>query len=144
MKSITVIIPLVLIAFAIYKAVQYSKSENSELNTVQSLPPSIQQVVSKMDPESRSVFFNEYSRKKKPIWVGYVLWFVFAMYYAYYRKIGLQIVFWITLGGFGLWLMIDLFRIPSIARDANEQIAREVLQTIQIGKSFEPPVGPTI
>ncbi len=139
MRSFVGAAVLVLIAFAIFRAVQSSKAENTELGTLQALPPSIQQVVSKMDPETRNVFFREYAQKRKPLYVGYILWFVLSLYYAYYRKVGLQFVFWITGGGFLIWWIIDLFRMPSIARQANEQIARQVLQTLQIGQAFDPP-----
>jgi hypothetical protein len=140
MKNLVGIIVIALIAYAIWRAVQSNKQENSELGTLQSLPPSVQQVVGRMDPQSRSVFFQEYKQKRKPLFVGYILWFIFALYYAYYRKIGLQIVFWITGGGLGIWWIIDLFRMPAIAREANEQIARNVLQTLNLGAAFTNPL----
>jgi len=59
----------------------------------------------------------------------------------YTRQVGLQFAFWFTLGGFGIWWLVDLFRMPSIVRGCNEQIAREALQTLALGNAFrsDPP-----
>lgn len=145
MRTFVGVIVVVLIVYALWQAVQSSKAENSELGTLKSLPPSVQDVVSKMNPQSRSIFFQEYRQKRKPIFAGYILWCVFALYYAYYRKIGLQFIFWITGGGLGIWWIIDLLRMPSIARDANDQIARNILQTLNLGAAFgaaQPQITP--
>ena len=40
---------------------------------------------------------------------AYLLWFFFGLHYAYLGKWGLQILYWITLGGIGIWAVIDLF-----------------------------------
>jgi hypothetical protein len=40
---------------------------------------------------------------------AYVLWFFLGAHFAYLGKWGIQILFWITLGGFGLWWFIELF-----------------------------------
>lgn len=41
-----------------------------------------------------------------------LLIFLFGTHFAYLNKWGLQILFWITLWGFGLWWFIELFMIP--------------------------------
>jgi hypothetical protein len=67
------------------------------------------------------------------------LWPLGALYYAYNKKIGLQFVLWLTaFVGIGIvWWIIDLFRMPWIVDAANDQIAREIAQTLSLGKSFE-------
>ena len=37
---------------------------------------------------------------------------ILGAHYAYLGKWGLQFLFWITLGGLGIWALIDLFLIP--------------------------------
>jgi hypothetical protein len=51
------------------------------------------------------------------------------------------LTFWFTFGAFGLWWLIDLFRIPSVLLSANEQAAREALASLGIAAAFTAPVA---
>jgi hypothetical protein len=44
--------------------------------------------------------------------VAYICWFIIGCHYAYLGKWGIQILFWVTLGGLGIWALIDLFTMP--------------------------------
>ena len=57
---------------------------------------------------------------------AYILWFFIGCHYAYLGKWGTQILFWITLGGLGIWALIDLFRIPSLVSNYNYQISLQL------------------
>jgi hypothetical protein len=103
---------------------------------VQQLPPSIQSVVTKMSDLEQNSFLLEYNKRKKSVFLSYILWIFFGLHYAYNRKIGLQFVFWFTLGGFFCWAFLDLFRMQSIVRDANATIAREIANTLALGHAF--------
>lgn len=61
--------------------------------------------------------------------MAYIMWFLIGAHYAYLGKWGLQILYWITLGGLGLWALVDLFRIPGMVRDHNELIYSEIEST---------------
>ncbi len=50
--------------------------------------------------------------KTKEVGLTYLFWFILGAHYAYLGKWGLQFLFWITLGGLGIWALIDLFLIP--------------------------------
>ncbi len=123
------------IGYAIYRAYQ-NKGQDSDVKTVQQLPPSIQSAVSRMSEIEQNSFLLEYNKRKKSVFLSYILWIFFGLHYAYNKKIGLQFVFWFTLGGFFLWAIIDLFRMPSIVRDANAIIAREITNTLALGHAF--------
>jgi hypothetical protein len=90
-----------------------------------------------MDANTQNAFFTEYNRSKKSVGLSYLLWFVFGLHYAYNKKIGLQFVYWFTLGAFFIWAFIDLFRMPSIVKDANSIIAREISNTLALGNTFK-------
>ena len=94
-----------------------------------------------MDSGSRAAFFNEYEKKRRKVSVGYIMWILLGLHYLYARKVGLQVVFWLAcFVGIGeIWWVVDLFRMPSIIRGSNEQMAREALQTLQVGASFRNP-----
>ena len=131
MSTFIVLVVLAAIAYAVYRAYTAAQEESKEVRTIRSLPPSIQHVVSLMDGRSQAALFNEYEQKKKKISVGYILWFIFGFHYLYYSKVGIQFLFWFTGAGLGFWALVDLFRMPSIARSANEQIACQALQALQ-------------
>ena len=139
--GIIVVLILIAVGYAGYRIYQASKQETSESRTVEALPPSIQHVVANMDAESQNAFFNEYEGKKKKKSVGWIAWLLIGWHYLYAGKVGLQFAFWFTLGGFGIWWLVDLFRMPSIIRSANEQIARNAIQTLGTAAAFGKHAG---
>jgi len=46
--------------------------------------------------------------KIKPTVTIYLSWFLFGSHYAFLGKWNTQILFWITLGGLGIWAIVDL------------------------------------
>lgn len=132
---------LAALVFAGVRIFQASKEETSESRTVKSLPPSIQHVVTQMDSGSQNAFFNEYERKKKKKSIGWLAWFLIGWHYLYVGKVGMQFAFWFTLGGFWIWWIVDFFRMPSIIRSANEQIARDAVQTLGAAAAFGGNAG---
>ena len=140
-KGFLVLLILVVIGFVIYRAYKANQLETSEERTVKALPPTVQHTVSQMDAMSQNAFFNEYQKKRKKLAVAYMLWLI-GFHYIYLRKVGLFFAYWITGAGIGIWAIVDLFRMPSIVRSANEQSAREALQTLAIGNQFK--TNPTV
>ena len=64
--------------------------------------------------------------KMKSTGMAYLCWFFIGCHYAYLGKWGLQILYWITLGGFGIWAIIDIFTIPSKVEAHNLAIANQI------------------
>jgi hypothetical protein len=139
-KIVVILVIVLAVGFALYQAYAASQEENLEARTIKSLPPSVQHVVAQMDPASQASFFNEYDRKKKKRSVAYILWLTFGFHYLYARKVGMQFAFWFAWLFFVfpgvIWWWVDLFRVPSIVKDTNEQQAREALQTLHVGAAF--------
>tara|TARA_R110000787_G_C13180824_1_gene421844 strand:+ start:42 stop:320 length:279 start_codon:yes stop_codon:yes gene_type:complete len=52
-------------------------------------------------------------------------WFLGA-HYAYLGKWGVQLAYWFTLGGLGVWLMVDLFRVGGLVKRYNNLIYEEL------------------
>ncbi|SDX37273.1 TM2 domain-containing protein [Aequorivita viscosa] len=58
---------------------------------------------------------------------AYILFFfLFGTHYAYLGKWGLQFLFWFTLGGLGVWGLIDLFTMSSKVEAHNANIYRQI------------------
>ena len=60
---------------------------------------------------------------------GGTIWILFLFLgwsYGSMGKIGLQILYYLTLGGFGLWALIRLFTLQGAIKEYNRKIAMEV------------------
>ena len=64
-------------------------------------------------------------RKANPLLI-WILFIFLGWSYGSLGKIGLQILFYITLGGFGLWILVRLFTLQGAIRSYNRKIAMEL------------------
>lgn len=58
----------------------------------------------------------------KTVGMTYLFFFLFGAHYAYLGRWGLQILFWLTGGGFLIWALIDLFTISGKVEKYNAPI----------------------
>lgn len=99
-----------------------------------SLPMAVRSSLAKTTPEAAQEFWELYARQKKDLTVAYLLW-VIGLHYAYLRKWGLLVVFWITLGGLLLWWLVDAFRLPGLVRNYNYNVALDIMAKIKAIRS---------
>ena len=85
----------------------------------------------KLSIQKQEDFQEEFNRKRKSILVAYICWVIFGLHYAYLNKWGVQVAFWLTGGGLGVWWLIDLFRVPALIKNRNKDTAIEVLRNIK-------------
>ncbi|HEX6227340.1 MAG TPA: TM2 domain-containing protein [Chryseolinea sp.] len=64
--------------------------------------------------------------KIKSTGVAILFWFLIGAHFAYLEKWGLQIVFWLTIGGLGIWWIIELFLIPGRVARYNADIYKMI------------------
>ena len=96
------------------------------------LPSMVRNELAKMSPQKQEEFVEEYNRKAKSVGIAYVfLILVLWMHYGYLRKWGLQIAFWLTAGGFGIWWLIDLFRVPGLVSSYNKDMATDTMRNLK-------------
>jgi hypothetical protein len=57
--------------------------------------------------------------KLKDTSTAYLYWLCLGLHYRYLENMGTQLIFWVTLGGLGLWWLFDLVCIPTMVRDYN-------------------------
>lgn len=86
---------------------------------------------------------RDYKVRKKSAFFAYFFWFFFGFHYLYLGRIGIQLIYWLTIGGFGFWMLIDLFRIPRNNRAKVRQaiVAMVVTVTDWITLHVQSPVG---
>jgi len=64
--------------------------------------------------------------KIKSTGTAYLFWFFLGAHYAYLGKWGVQILYWLTLGGFGVWVIIDLFTMSGKVNFHNATIFQQI------------------
>jgi hypothetical protein len=92
-----------------------------------SLPKSVKTALRSLDPQTVKTYRRELRSSQKSLVFGFILWLLFGFHYLYLRRPGTQFFFWITLGGFGLWWLLDLLRLPGLIRNHNHNAARVLL-----------------
>lgn len=92
----------------------------------------IQRKFRELNSGQQRVFIEEFERRKKSVGVSYLLWFLLGWHYAYLKKWGWLALYILTVGGVFIWAIIDLFRIPKIVEQYNNDLALEILRDISI------------
>jgi TM2 domain-containing membrane protein YozV len=102
------------------------------------VPPSVQGISSTVTltleqlPQNKvDAFVSDYNRSDKIISLGYIFLLFLGAHYAYVGKWGMFALFLLTGGGCGIWWFIDLFRIPQIVSDYNNELAHNILRTLK-------------
>jgi hypothetical protein len=102
------------------------------LSVASNLPAMVKNELAKMSAQKQAEFVEEYKRKAKSVGVGYLfLIIILSMHYGYIGKWGLQVVFWLTGGGFLVWWFIDLFRLPGLVKNYNKDIATDTMRNLK-------------
>ena len=96
-----------------------------------SIPSMVRNELAKLSAQKQEEFVEEFNRKKKSSGVAYLCWLLLGIHYGYMRKWGLQVVYWLTLGGFFIWMLIDLFRMPGLISNYNKDIATDVMRNLK-------------
>lgn len=64
--------------------------------------------------------------KVKSTGTAYLLWFCLGAHYAYLGKWGIQLLYWLTLGGMGIWTFIDLFTMSGKVERHNAKLFQKI------------------
>lgn len=82
--------------------------------------------VQQLPDHKKQMFLTQYSGTQKKTSTGYLLW-VIGCHYFYVGKAGVNIVYWLTLSGLGIWAIIDLFRMKTMVHEANDKTAMRIV-----------------
>jgi hypothetical protein len=91
----------------------------------------LQKQYNKLSEEAKTEFNREFNRRQKSTVTAYFLYILFGWHYAYLKSWGMLFMYLLSFGGFGLWLLADLFRIPSLIRSYNEKTAIDIMSEIK-------------
>lgn len=104
------------------------------------LPLLVRNQLAALSPELQQEFVLEFKRSAKSPAIGYIALFILSWHYFYLKKWGMQILFWLTGGGLGVWWLVDAFRMPSLIREYNQDVAIEAMRNLAavMGESTAP------
>lgn len=94
-------------------------------------PLMVEEALAKLSNTQQNAFQEEYWRRRKSENAAALLWLLLGWHYAYLRKWGLQILFWLTGGGLIVWWVVDLFRVRGLVRDYNRDVALDVMRNLR-------------
>ena len=69
---------------------------------------------------------NNLQTNIKPIHTVYLYWLLFGVHYAYFGKWRTQLLYWISAGGLGIWMIIDFGRMPDMIVAHRESVFRKI------------------
>lgn len=97
------------------------------------LPEAVLRKIELMDDLTQQAFLAEFRKKRKSAFLAFLLFMsIPSFHYFYLGKVWLNLIFWATMGGFGVWWLIDLFRVLGMVREYNKSVGIQVLRDIQV------------
>lgn len=94
-----------------------------------SLSRTVREQLAYLTPDQQRAFLWRYRAQAKSPLVA-LAFLPFGWHYLYLRKRGLQVLFWLTLGGLAAWWVLDFFRIRGLVRDYNRRVAMHVMRAL--------------
>lgn len=77
--------------------------------------------------EQKKYVMAQMERKGKDTAMAYAFFLLLGAHYFYLKKPLKNILYWITMGGLGIWGIIDLFRMKSLVENTNMKILQELI-----------------
>jgi hypothetical protein len=94
-----------------------------------SLSRTVREQLAYLTPDQQRAFLWRYRAQAKSPAVAF-MFLLLGWHYLYLRKGGLQILFWLTLGGLAVWWLLDIFRLPGLVRNYNRRVAVHVMRAL--------------
>jgi hypothetical protein len=94
-----------------------------------SLSRTVREQLAYLSPDQQRAFLWRYRAQAKSPIVA-LAFLPLGWHYLYLRKRGLQVLFWLTLGGLAAWWVLDIFRIRGLVRDYNRRVAMHVMRAL--------------
>ena len=94
-----------------------------------SLSRTVREQLAYLTPDQQRAFLWRYRAQAKSQLVA-LAFLPLGWHYLYLRKRGVQVLFWLTLGGLAAWWVLDFFRIRGLVRDYNRRVAMHVMRAL--------------
>lgn len=97
----------------------------------ETLPEQVNESLSSLSEAQQEQFVDAFERAAKHTTTAYACYLLLGCHYAYLGRWKVQAIWWLTLGGVGIWALIDLFRIPGMINRYNDEVAKKVTRKIK-------------
>jgi len=94
-----------------------------------SLSRTVREQLAYLTPDQQRAFLWRYRAQAKSPLVA-LAFLPLGWHYLYLRNRGVQVLFWLTLGGLAAWWVLDFFRIRGLVRDYNRRVAMHVMRAL--------------
>lgn len=91
----------------------------------------VKQALGKMPEESQSTFEAEFTRKSRNPFLLFIFTII-GIHYFVLGEIGKGLFFWLTMGGLGVWWLIDLATSFKKTKAFNEDLAVTILRDMKV------------
>lgn len=104
-------------------------------NVANQLPSSVKNALGRMPGEQQAVFEEEYVGKRRNAVLLLLLSILFPIHFFFEGRVGLGILYWLTLGGFGIWWFIEILTVWGRTKRYNQDTATTLLRDMKIMNS---------
>ena len=94
-----------------------------------SLSQTVREQLAYLTPDQQRAFLWRYRAQAKSPLIA-LCFLPLGWHYLYLRKRGLQVLFWLTLGGLAAWWVADLFRIRRLVHEYNRRLATHIMRAL--------------
>lgn len=102
------------------------------------LPSSVKNALGRMPGDQQAVFEEEYVQKRRNAVLLLLLSILFPIHFFFEGRIGLGILYWLTLGGFGIWWFIEILTVWGRTKRYNQDSATALLRDMKIMSAENP------
>jgi hypothetical protein len=93
------------------------------------LPVVVRNSLAQMDQAHQEEFAAQYKLKGKSPAKAYLFW-LFGCHYLYLGQPNKALLYWLTLGGAGIWMVLDAFRMGALCGEASRDTAIDVCRIV--------------
>ncbi len=95
------------------------------------LPRTVKAELPTLPTDSQKKFLETYLAKRKRLFIAYPLVLVYGTHFIYLEQSSTGIWFWFTAGFFGIWWLIELFKVPGRVKDYNSYLALKTVAEVR-------------
>lgn len=99
---------------------------------MESYPPVVVAALRSMDETQKLAFETEYRRRARSKWAMRAFAVLFPIQLFLLGKPGLGFLYWITLGGLGVWTIVEWFLTDKRVRIYNGELATDIARDLKI------------
>jgi len=104
-------------------------------NVAKQLPSSVKNALGRMPRDQQAVFEEEYVDKRRSGLLMLLLSILFPIHFFFEGRVGLGILYWLTLGGYGIWWFIEILTVWGRTKRYNQDSATALLRDMKIMNS---------